>query len=112
MKPIKSKPTPDQIMALEKLMEQLPSFNPMTRNNRVIKSILLEASEKIHTRYRKLVKNSDLFSPKKTFPLELKYHEASALNLFIQIMLPSIPRLEKAHNDLLQFYNYLDQKLA
>jgi hypothetical protein len=112
MKPIKCKPTPDQIMALEKLMEQLPLFNPMNRNNRVIKSILVEVADKIHIRYRKLLKTANLFNNDKTISLELKYHEVSAIHLFIQIMLPDIPNQEKRYNDLLQFSNFLNQKLA
>jgi hypothetical protein len=112
MKPIKSKPTPDQIIVLEKLMEQLPNFQPLSRDNKVIRSILVEVAEKIHTRYRKLVRSSDLFTSDKTIGLELKYHEASAILLFIQIMLPNLPAQGKERNDLFQFSNFLDKKLT
>ena len=40
MKTIKTKVTPDQIMALEKLMEQLVDFKPTAISNKVVKSVL------------------------------------------------------------------------
>ncbi len=111
MKPIKTKCTPDQIMALEKLMEQLGEFNPKAITNKTVKSILEEVAEKIHTKYRKLIKSADLFNTKKTINLELKYHEAASMQTFIQLALPNFPKTEKAHNDLLKLCNELHQKL-
>lgn len=111
MKPIKTKVTPDQILALEKLMEQLPQFTPSQELQKVTKSIMTDVSDKIHVRYRKIIKSQDLFNSKKKIALELKYHEAFATTIFIELMLPTIPTLEKAHNDLLMFRNYLHPKL-
>lgn len=112
MKPIKTKCTPDQVMALEKLMEQLQDFKPTAISNKVVKSILEDVAEKIHVRYRKIIKSSDLFNAKKTIVLELKYHEAASIHMFIQMAISNIPKVEKAHNDLLKLSLDLHQKLA
>lgn len=111
MKSIKTKVTPDQIMALEKLMEQLVDFKPTTISNKVIKSILEDVADKIHVRYRKIIKSTDLFNTKKTISLELKYQEAASMHTFIQMSLPNIPKQEKAYNDLFKLSNDLHQKL-
>lgn len=112
MKPIKTKVTPDQILALEKLMAQLPQFTPNQELQKATKSIMADVSDKIHVRYRKIITSHDLFNSKKKIAMELKYHEAFATTIFIELMLPTIPILEKAHNDLLMFRNYLHQQLA
>jgi hypothetical protein len=111
MKPIKTKVTPDQIMALEKLMEQLQDFKPTTISNKVVKSVLEDVADKIHVRYRKIIKSADLFNTKKTISLELKYHEAASIHTFIQMAISNIPKEEKAHNDLLRLSNLLHPKL-
>lgn len=111
MKPIKTKLTPDQIFALDKLMEQLPDYQPKKELEKVTKSILMDCEDKIHTRYRKILKSQDIFNQNKTVSLELKYHEAFALTIFIELQLPTIPALEKKHNDLLMLRNYLHPKL-
>ncbi|MDI6049584.1 hypothetical protein QLS31_07055 [Flavobacterium sp. XS2P24] len=111
MKTIKTKVTPDQIMALEKLMEQLVDFKPPAISNKVVKSVLEDVADKIHVRYRKIIKSADLFNAKKTIGLELKYHEAASIYTFIQMSLCNIHKEEKAYNDLLKLSNYLHQKL-
>lgn len=112
MKPIKTKVTPDQIMALEELMEQLVDFKPTAISNKVVKSVLEDVADKIHVRYRKITKSTDLFNAKKPIGLELKYHEAASMHTFIQMSLPNIPKQEKAHNDLFKLSNDLHQKLV
>lgn len=109
---MKLKITPDQIMVLEKLMNQLSDYNAEQELQKVAKSILFDISDKIHARYRKIIKTNDLFNSNKKIDLELKYHEAFAVKVFINWMLPTIPTMEKAHNDLLKLSIDLDQKLA
>ncbi|RTY64391.1 hypothetical protein [Flavobacterium sp. LB2P53] len=111
MKPIKTKVTPDQIMALEKLMNQIEDYKAISLEEKVTRSVLFDISDKIHARYRKIIKSVDLFSNKKLIGLELKFHEGYALYSFIQIFLPKIPNQEKAHNDLLKLSLDLHQKL-
>lgn len=111
MNPIKTKVTPDQIMALEKLMQQLPNFKPTQELQKVTKSIITDVADKVHSRYRKISKSPNLFNEKKKTTIELKYHEAFALTVFIELQLPTIPTMEKAHNDLLMLRNYLHPKL-
>lgn len=112
MKPIKTKVTPDQIIALETLLEQLPNFNPTEQMAKLTKSIITDVADKVHSRYRKVIKSHDLFDSKKTVGLVLKYHEAVAITIFIELMLPGISPSLKKHNDLLMLHNYLHQKLA
>lgn len=112
MKPIKTKVTPDQIVSLERLMVLLEEYKPTTIEEKATTSILFDISDKIHTRYRKLIKSEDLFNSKKPIGLELKCHEAYTLFCTIQIYLPKLPNQEKAYNDLLKFNNDLHQKLA
>ena len=112
MKPIKTRLTPDQIIALETLLEQLPTFTPIEEMAKLTKSIVTDVADKVHSRYRKMIKSNSLFDAKKTIGLELKYHEAFAIVIFIEIMLPTIPPMVKKHNDLFMLHNYLHQKLA
>jgi hypothetical protein len=112
MKPIKTRLTPDQIIALETLLEQLPNWTPNDQIARLTKSIIVDVADKVHSRYRKVIKSHDLFDAKKTIGLELKFHEAFAVTIFIEIMLPKIPPTLKKHNDLFMLHNYLHQKLA
>jgi hypothetical protein len=111
MKPIKIKVSPDQIMAMEKMMNQLEGYKPTTVEEKVIRSMLFDVADKIHTRYRKIIKSADLFNGKKPIGLELKFHETYALYSFTQFFLPKIPNQEKAYNDLLKLSNLLHPKL-
>lgn len=99
-------------MALEKMMSQLEEYKPTSIEEKVTRSVLFDISDKIHARYRKIIKSSDLFNNKKPIGLELKFHEVYALYSFIQIFLPKIPNQEKAHNDMLKLSLDLHQKLA
>lgn len=111
MKPIKTKLTPDQIMALEKLLEKTLTHVPTTTDQKLTKSILTDVSEKVHKMYRSVIKTTDLFNEKKTKSLTLKWHEAGVLEAIILFSLQGIPVTEKAHNDLLMLSNQIHPKL-
>lgn len=111
MKPIKTKLTPDQVFALEEIMKHLPKFTPTQELEKVTKSIILEVADKINVKYRKIVKSHDLFNARTKISFELKYHEAFALVVYTELMLPAIDSTTKPHNDLLMLHNHLHQKI-
>jgi hypothetical protein len=105
MKPIKAKFTPDLIIGLENIMKDFANWGPFTTEQKVAKSILVEVADKIHLRYRKITKTTDLFNSKKTVSIELKFHELVHLLLFIKVRMDNIDKKSKEHNDFLKFNN-------
>lgn len=109
---VESKQTADQIFAVAKLLEQVyetyPSNNP---NEKLVRSISFDLSDKFTSKQRTVYKSNSLFDVKKKYKIALKYHEAFTLHAIIQYFLPSIPKNEKAYNDLLQLSNKLHQQI-
>jgi predicted site-specific integrase-resolvase len=112
MKPIKLEITPDQIMALEKLMNQVDSlYKPTTPQGKAIRSISFEVSDKINSRYRKLLKNTDLFKNKKPVEIAFNYHQAFALFEILNTLLPHINCDVSTKTEFQKTHDFLHQKL-
>lgn len=112
MNPIKAKFTPDLIIALENIMKDFARWEVATTDQKVAKSILVEVAEKIHTRYRKITKSSDLFTAKKTISIELKFYELVHLLIFIKVRMDNIDRVSKTYNDFLKFINEYEKSIV
>ena len=89
--------TPDQVFALDKLMQQLPLWKPTTPQAKAGKSICLEVSSRINKISHKIKQEADLFNPKKKEKIDLKFYEAYAVFEFVNTFLPST-----GNNDYLQ----------
>jgi hypothetical protein len=111
MKPIKLKITPDQILALEKLLEDVLLKPAIKIDEKLTKSILSDVAEKVHKMYRDILKSRDLFNEKKKKSIQLKWHEGGVLSAIILYSLQAIPATEKAHNDLLMLSNDLHKEI-
>jgi hypothetical protein len=66
---------------------------------------LIDVAEKIHLRYRKIIKTTDLFNTKKKVSVEFKFHELVNLIVFIKVRMDNVDKTSKVHNDFLQFLN-------
>ena len=101
------KTTPDQVLALDKVLEALDIFEVQSPEGKSVKSICYDCQDKVSKLSKKLKRSTDLFNNKKTHSLNLKYHEAYALLEYVNHMLPST-----GHNlDLQQVHDQLHQKL-
>lgn len=109
---IKLSLTPDQVMSLEKLMNQVDAiYMPTTRQGKAIRSISFFVSDKINKAYRKLIKSTDLFSKKKVH-ISLEYHEANALFEIINTLIPYIETTTETKREYQTTSDFLHQKLV
>ncbi len=108
MKKIPLSLSPDQLFALEKLLNQLHDFSPTTPEGFSAKSASLDVAELVHRKYRKACGDVDLFNSKKEITINLKYHELYHLFRFIVIM----EYVMELSFELQKIKNFLDQKLA
>lgn len=82
--------TPDQVLALEKALNQLNGFQPIKPEQKVVLSICLETADKINKIYRKIIKETDLLAEKKKTKVELSYHQMWALFQYVNTLLPTV----------------------
>lgn len=108
MKKIPLSLSPDQLFALEKLLNQLRDFSPTTAEGFAIKSACLDVTELVHRKYRKTCGEIDIFNEKKKIKINLKYHEAYHLLQYITVSELVI----NLSLELQTIKNHLDQKLA
>ena len=108
MKKIPLSLSPDQLFALEKLLNQLYDFSPTTSEGFATKSACLDVAELVHRKYRKTCGDVDLFNSKKEITINLKYHECDHLFKFFVIM----EYVMELSFELQKIKNFLDQKLA
>jgi aspartyl/asparaginyl-tRNA synthetase len=99
--------TPDQVLALDKVLEASKFFEVQTPESRAVKSICYDCQDKVSKLAKKLKRSLDIFNNKKKHTINLKYHEAYALLEYLNHMLPFA-----GHNlDLQQVHDQLHQKL-
>jgi hypothetical protein len=82
--------TTDQVLALEKALNQLNDLSPITTEHKVAVSICKEIAEKVNKSYRKVIKETDLFAHKKKTKIELSFHQIWALFHYVNIFLPTV----------------------
>jgi hypothetical protein len=101
------KTTPDQVLALDKVLEALNIFEVQSPESKAVKSICYDCQDKVIKIVKPLKRSIDLFNNKKKHAINLKYHEAYALLEYLNHMLPST-----GHNlNLQQVHDQLHQKL-
>ena len=108
MKKIPLSLSPDELFALEKLLNQLHDFRPTNKEGFATKSACLDVAELVHRNYRKACGDVDLFNSKKKIKINLKYHESYHLLQYIMAteLVINLPF------ELQKIKNFLDQKLA
>ncbi|PDS24666.1 hypothetical protein [Flavobacterium branchiophilum] len=108
MKKIPLTLSPNQLFALEKLLNQLQDFIATNAAGFSMKSACLDVAELVHRKYRKACGELDIFNEKKKIKVDLKYHEAYHLLQYIILsgLVMNLPF------ELQTIKNFLDQKLA
>lgn len=110
---IKLQLKPDTIIALDKLLEMLWDLpESLDKRENVYKSIGFDLAEKFSSKAKNLIKKADLFNDKPK-SINLKYHEAWALEIIIKELLEHFPDPNPYRKALLNnLSNTLNQKLA
>jgi hypothetical protein len=105
--------TPDQVMALEKLMNQVDLlYKPTTMEGKAIRSINFFVSDKINKTYRNLNRSPDLFNHKKKAIVTLEHYEAFALFKVINALISNIAISQEQRLDFQTISDFLHQKLV
>jgi hypothetical protein len=101
----------DGIAALSKLLEQVYYFKTADKEVRIVQSVCFDVSNKVTKAYRTALENHNIFDAKKKYTINLKYHEAYALEMGIVSIIETVND-DLAKNKLNQIKDFLNQKLA
>lgn len=108
---IKVKTNGDGIGAVNKVLEHILYTNTTEKQNKLLKSLAFDISDKFTAAHKKAVKKSTLFDQKKTYAITLKFHEAYALEMIIAGYINLVDdQYSKLQLDKLK--NYLNQQMA
>jgi hypothetical protein len=101
----------DGIAAVSKLLEQVYYLKNEKSHIKMLQSICFEVSNKVTKAYRSVLEYHNLFDAKKKYSINLKYHEAYALEMVIISLIETVND-DLAKNKLNQIKDFLNQKLA
>jgi hypothetical protein len=101
----------DGIAAVSKLLEQVYYLKNENKEVRQLQSICFDVVNKFAKAYRAVLENHNLFDTKKKYSINLKYHEAYALEMVIISLIETVND-DLAKNKLNQIKDFLNQKLA
>ncbi|MDV6170210.1 hypothetical protein R1T16_17370 [Flavobacterium sp. DG1-102-2] len=66
----------------------LAIFMSITREKKTVMSICIDVADKFEAKYKALSRKATLFDAKKKHKISLKYHEAYAVNAWLETRLP------------------------
>lgn len=104
--------TADELVYLSNktLLVQTIRFNELDRKTKIAHSILLELSDKLELKSKKLTRTPDIFNSKKKHKITIKYHEAA----FLENYLDGFQTQEQGYNAnmLLKITTLLNKKIV
>ncbi|QYS89083.1 hypothetical protein [Flavobacterium davisii] len=101
----------DSISAVNKLTHQIVYNSSPDKEVKLVQSICFDLAKKFQKAHQNSIENNNLFNSSKKQTINLKYHEAYALEKMIMLLIQSVND-DLARNSLNKIKDFINQKIA